>query len=161
MGELVVTTLGRVASPVIRYRTGDIVTPLREPCACGRTLARIVGGVLARTDDMVNVRGVNVYPAAIESVVRQFHEIGEFRSTVSSTGTMRALAIEIELNGDGTGVSAPTSQDASSQRLREALGLTVAVARRRPRRPPALRHEGAPLRHRGIEKGDGSLFSQL
>ena len=61
-GELVVTNLGRTGSPVIRYRTGDIVVRRSEPCACGRTLARLEGGILARTDDMVNIRGVNVYP---------------------------------------------------------------------------------------------------
>ena len=61
-GELVVTNLGRTASPVIRYRTGDIVVRRSEPCACGRTWARLEGGILARADDMVNIRGVNVYP---------------------------------------------------------------------------------------------------
>ena len=70
-GELVVTNLGRTASPVIRYRTGDIVVRRSSPCACGRTWARLEGGILARADDMINVRGVNVYPAGIEAVVRQ------------------------------------------------------------------------------------------
>jgi phenylacetate-CoA ligase len=125
MGELVVTPLGRTASPVLRYRTGDIVTRESAPCPCGRTLARIVGGVLARTDDMVNVRGVNVYPAAIESVVRQFHEIVEFRSIVSTSGALRALSVEIELDG-GAG-RAGDVEARLGQRLREALGLTVAV----------------------------------
>jgi phenylacetate-CoA ligase len=126
MGELVVTTLGRVASPVLRYRTGDIVRFTAAPCACGRTFARIPGGVLARTDDMINVRGVNVYPAAIEAVVRQFHEIDEFRSTVSTLGTMRALSIELELNPAAHEQSADV-ETRLAQRLREALGLTVAL----------------------------------
>jgi phenylacetate-CoA ligase len=124
MGELVVTNLGRTASPVIRYRTADIVVRRAERCCCGRTFSRLEGGILARTDDMVNVRGVNVFPTAVESVVRRFREIGEFRSTVSYQGAMRALSIEIELVG---AADASTISTALSQQLREALGLTVPV----------------------------------
>ena len=79
-GELVVTNLGRTASPAIRYRTGDVVVRRTDPCACGRTFARLDGGILTRSDDMVNVRGVNVYPAAIESVVREFPDVVEFKA---------------------------------------------------------------------------------
>ncbi len=79
---------------------------------------------MARTDDMVNIRGVNVYPTTIESVVREFGEITEFRSTVSRAGALRSLSLEIEM--------APTADAAAttkkvSQLLRDALGLTVAV----------------------------------
>ena len=81
-GELVITNLGRSASPLIRYRTGDIVVRRTDPCACGRTYARLDGGILTRVDDMVNVRGVNVYPTAVESVVRRFAEVTEYRATV-------------------------------------------------------------------------------
>ncbi|MBI2149764.1 MAG: AMP-binding protein, partial [Acidobacteria bacterium] len=95
-GELVVTNLGRTASPLIRYRTGDIVVRRSGPCECGRAWARLDGGILARADDMINIRGVNVYPAAIESAVRQFPEIVEFRSTASRSGAMWELSIEIE-----------------------------------------------------------------
>ncbi|MDE2905544.1 MAG: AMP-binding protein, partial [Acidobacteriota bacterium] len=77
-GELVVTNLGRTASPVIRYRTRDLVVRTRERCACGRTLARLAGGVVARADDMVNVRGVNVYPAAVEAVLRAIEPVVEY-----------------------------------------------------------------------------------
>src|SRR5438046_10415926 len=66
------------------------------PWRGGRTWARLEGGILARVDDMVNIRGINVYPTAIESVVRRFPEIVEFRSTASRNGAMRALAIGIE-----------------------------------------------------------------
>ena len=101
-GELVVTNLGRTASPVIRYRTGDMVVRRSEACVCGRTWARLEGGILARADDMVNIRGVNVYPTSIESVVHGIPEIVEFRSTVSQPGAMRTLSIEIEVHGDGS-----------------------------------------------------------
>ncbi len=124
-GELIVTNLGRTASPVIRYRTGDIVRLRMDPCRCGRTLARTEGGILARADDLVNVRGVNVYPSAIESVVRRFVEIAEYRSTVSRGGSLRSLSIEIELAPDAT--SGPSVANRVGQQLREAIGLTVAV----------------------------------
>jgi phenylacetate-CoA ligase len=133
-GELVVTSLGRGASPVLRYRTRDIVVRRSEPCPCGRTWARLEGGILGRDDDMVNVRGVNVYPAAIEAVLRTFPEVVEFRSTVSRGGGLRALSVEIEpLPGvaDGSALAA-----AVSRRLREALGLSVPVTRVEPQGLP-------------------------
>ena len=124
-GELLLTNLGRTASPVIRYRTGDVVVRRSEPCACGRTFARLEGGIIARTDDMVNIRGVNVYPAAIESVLRGFEEVIEFRSTVSRAGIVRSLAIEVELTPAAPDARLVTTR--ITQRLREALGLTVPI----------------------------------
>jgi len=124
-GELVVTNLGRTACPVIRYRTGDIVVRRSEPCACGRTWARLEGGIVARADDMVNIRGVNVYPSAIEAVVRRFAEIGEFRSTVSRSAALRALTIEIEVAQEADDRAALAAR--VSRQLREALGLSVSV----------------------------------
>lgn len=124
-GELVITNLGRVAHPVIRYRTGDVVVRRREPCACGRTFARLEGGVLARVDDMVNVRGVNVFPAAVESVVREFGEIMEFRAVVRRQESLSSLAVQIEVTP--TGDEAAVCARLTSQ-LRQAFGLTIPVA---------------------------------
>jgi phenylacetate-CoA ligase len=124
-GELVLTNLGRTASPIIRYRTGDIVVRRSEACVCGRTWARLEGGILSRADDMINIRGVNVYPVGIESVVRRFAEVVEFRSTVSAAGAMRSLRVDIEVApgiGDGADVAAKIAYQ-----LREAMGLTVGV----------------------------------
>ena len=125
-GELVVTNLGRTASPVIRYRTGDMVVRRSDTCACGRTWARLDGGILARADDMVNIRGVNVYPTSIESVVRGIPEILEFRSTVSQPGVLRTLTMEIEIDGNGIEDTSAVSSRLVRQ-LRSALGLTVPV----------------------------------
>jgi len=125
-GELVVTNLGRTASPVIRYRTGDMVARRSEACVCGRTWARLEAGILARADDMVNIRGVNVYPTSIESVVRGIPEIVEFRSIVSQPGVLRTLSIEIEIDGDGS-ADAPIVSSKLVRQLRSALGLTVPV----------------------------------
>jgi len=124
-GELVVTNLGRTASPVIRYRTGDIVIRRANGCACGRTWARLEGGILARADDMVAVRGVNVFPGAIEAVVRHFPEVAEFRSTVGWHGAMRSLSVDIEV--DGSGVDRHAIALRVAHEIREGLGLTVPV----------------------------------
>ena len=124
-GELVVTNLGRTANPVIRYRTGDIVARQSSVCPCGRSWARLAGGILARADDMINIRGVNVYPASIESIVRRFPEVAEFRSTVSRAGSLRALTLEIEPISETD--RQPDLAARVSHQLRLALGLTVPV----------------------------------
>ncbi len=129
LGELVITNLGRVGSPVIRYRTGDMVVRRSEPCACGRTWARLEGGIRARADDMINIRGVNVYPVGIEAVVRAFPEVVEFRAIVSTVDAMRTLQLELEL-GPHVGAGSVEAQVVATRvahRLREALGLTVPV----------------------------------
>lgn len=96
-GELVITNLGRAGFPVIRYRTGDLVRLNLSPCACGRTFARFDGGLLGRSDDMVTIRGVNVYPTAIENVIRQFRSVDEFQVTVTTAHEMHQLEVEIEV----------------------------------------------------------------
>lgn len=128
-GELVISNLGRSANPVVRYRTGDLVIRREDPCACGRTWARIAGGVLGRVDDMMNIRGVNVYPVGIEAVVRRVSEVVEFRSVVSSDGALRALRVEVELDPtiDPEAPSAAVVVTRVAHDLRESLGLTVPV----------------------------------
>ncbi len=99
LGELVITNLGRPGFPVIRYRTGDLVRMDVSPCACGRTFARFHGGLLGRSDDMVTIRGVNVYPTAIENVIRQFMTVDEFQITVTTVQQMQHLEVQIEVTG--------------------------------------------------------------
>jgi phenylacetate-CoA ligase len=96
IGELVLTNLGRVGSPLIRYRTGDQVRLVRGRCACGRSFARLQGGILGRVDDMFIVRGNNVFPTAVEAVIRRFAEVAEFRVTVSGHDALAQVTIEIE-----------------------------------------------------------------
>ena len=124
-GELVITNLGRSASPLIRYRTGDVVVRRTDVCACGRTLARLDGGIVSRVDDMVNVRGVNVYPSAVESVVRRFPQVVEYRATVVKLSSLRELSVEIELAPEGDDGSILRAQISAA--LRAALGLTVPI----------------------------------
>lgn len=95
-GELVLTNLGRAGFPVIRYRTGDLVEVDPAPCPCGRTFVRLAGGVIGRADDMVVVRGVNVFPSAVEELVRRHDGIDEYRVTVTRRREMRHLVVEIE-----------------------------------------------------------------
>lgn len=73
-GELVVTSLTKEAFPVIRFRTGDLTRLIDEPCACGRTLRRM-GRVVGRSDDMLVIRGINVFPSQVETVIRQEPEL--------------------------------------------------------------------------------------
>ena len=95
-GELVLTNLGRVGSPVIRYRTGDLVEPRRGVCGCGRGSLVLNGGVLGRVDDMVVVRGVNVFPGAVEGIVRRFPEVEEFRVDVLESEGLAELKVTVE-----------------------------------------------------------------
>jgi phenylacetate-CoA ligase len=100
VGELVVTNLGRVGSPLIRYRTGDQVRLTRGRCACGRCFARLEGGILGRVDEMFIVRGNNVFPTAVEAVLRRFMEIVEFRVSVIENGGLTEVRVEIEPASD-------------------------------------------------------------
>ncbi len=103
VGELVLTTLGRHGSPLLRYRTGDLVRPDPKPCPCGRTFLRLDGGILGRTDDMIHLRGNNVYPSALEEVIRRFPGVAEYRIEVDASETLAALRIEVEPRTPGDG----------------------------------------------------------
>lgn len=96
LGELVITNFGRTGSPVIRYRTGDLVIADPEAHPSGRTWLRLKGGIQGRVDDMLIIRGNNVFPSSIEAIVREFAEIGEFRIVVSRRREMIHVRIEIE-----------------------------------------------------------------
>lgn len=95
LAELVLTNLGRPGSPILRYRTGDLVRPVWEHGQRNQFVL-LEGGVLGRTDDMLIIRGVNVFPSAIEHVLRGFPEIVEFRLTAFREQQLDQLRIEIE-----------------------------------------------------------------
>jgi phenylacetate-CoA ligase len=95
-GELVITNLGRAGMPVLRYRTGDVVEVTTEPCLCGRTFARIRGGVLGRADDMIIVRGVNLYPSAIDDLMRGVPQVAEYEVSIRRVAGMDDLLIRCE-----------------------------------------------------------------
>ena len=104
VGELVLTTLGRTGSPVLRYRTGDLVKPVpqpsAQPCKCGRFELALEGGIVGRADDMVVVRGVNVYPSAVEDIVRSCAGVAEYQVELSHRQTMPELSLQVEPAAD-------------------------------------------------------------
>ena len=114
-GELIITNLGRIGYPVIRYRSGDLVVLNQQKCTCGRSFARFEGGVIGRADDMVVVRGVNIFPSAVENLVRQCESVEEFRITVTTDREMGNLAIELELSKNANPESARKTVDQAIQ----------------------------------------------
>ena len=115
-GELVLTCLGRPGSPLIRYRTGDRVIPTSLD---SNRFLLLKGGVLGREDNMIVIRGVNVFPSALEEILRSFQDVVEYRITASKDGEMDSLTIEVE------------DHAANVARIKEAievgLGLRVQV----------------------------------
>lgn len=95
LSELVLTTLGRAGSPVIRYRTGDLVRPTWTAEGENR-FVRLEGGVLGRVDDMLVIRGVNVFPSSVDQILRSFPEVVEYRVLIRKHQAMDTLAVEIE-----------------------------------------------------------------
>ena len=121
-GELVLTNLGRSCSPLLRYRTGDRVRLASGPCECGRTFARLEGGILGRVDDMLIVRGVNVFPAALEGIVRRFAAVDEFAIEVYRRAEMDEVRLLLEVQ-DGAAHVPIAVQEA----VRVDLGIRVEV----------------------------------
>ena len=125
-GELVLTNLGRHGSPLLRYRTGDLVCAGPAcTCTCGTAELALVGGIIGRTDDMVVIRGINIWPSSIEAVLRRFPAVIEFRTTVDSTKAMADIRIDVEFDAVVTDIEAERRlvEDA----LRAALALRVPV----------------------------------
>ena len=141
-GELVFTTLLKEAMPMLRYRTGDIASVTFEPCSCGRTTARI-RGLRGRRDDMIIVRGVNVYPSNVEHALLSLPEAApHYQLVVERTGAMDELTVQCE--PVGSEVDAGSLRDAVERVLREQLGIRVRVDVLEPGAVP--RSEGKAVR---------------
>jgi phenylacetate-CoA ligase len=141
-GELVFTTLTKEALPVIRYRTGDLGAVTVEPCPCGRTTARLIrlGG---RRDDMMIIRGVNLYPSHIEQILLTVDGVGpHYRLILERPGPMDELTLECEpsaLDGDRSSL-----QQALEKNLKEGTGVRISVSVLEPGSVP--RSEGKAVR---------------
>jgi phenylacetate-CoA ligase len=123
MGERVVTSFGRGFIPVIRYRTRDFVVKVpHDRCPCGRTFDIYDGGIRGRVDDMKLVRGTNVYPRAVEAIIREVPEIDEFQIHLY---TAEGIRDEIEILVELPGVPA---DDPESERILSALSTALAEA---------------------------------
>ena len=116
-GELVVTTLDKWAFPLIRYRIGDLTILNNEPCECGRTHPRIMR-ILGRTDDMIIVRGINVFPSQVESVLMKIPEIGDnYMIIVDRKGPLDVMTVKVEV-----------TESAFSDKIADLMSLSKAVS---------------------------------
>ena len=106
---------------MIRYRTGDAVVYQHEACACGNQFLFLPGGLVGRTDDMVVIRGVNIYPSSIEAIIREFDSIKEFRIVYYTEHEMNQVKIQMEGPEEVVPILASL--------LRKRLGLRIEVER--------------------------------
>ena len=154
VGELVITTLTKEALPVIRYRTGDLVSLNPDPCRCDRTHVRM-GPVMGRTDDMLIIRGVNVFPSQVEAALLGVDGLSpHYQLVVTRERTLDNLEVKVEVDDaftrglDGSfSESHPRSvalANMCSQKLRSALGIITKVTLAPPGSLP--RSEGGKLR---------------
>ncbi len=160
-GELVFTSLTKEALPILRYRTGDLSALALEPCRCGRTLARMAR-VKGRTDDMLVIRGVNVYPSQIEAVLLALPELApHYQLVVDRSGALPRLEVHVEvaegLAREWGGVSPERPEVARlcaqvAERLRASLAITTEVTVVAPKTVP--RSEGKAVRV--VEKSPSS-----
>jgi phenylacetate-CoA ligase len=140
-GELVFTTLTKEALPLIRYRTGDIGRLVKEPCACGRTTARIAG-LRGRLDDMLIVRGVNLHPSQIEHLLLGIDGVApHYQLVLERSGPLDELTLECEPTSGG---EPARLRDRIERRLREHTGLRITVSVLAPGTVP--RSEGKAVR---------------
>ncbi|MDZ4405873.1 AMP-binding protein [Prosthecobacter sp.] len=139
-GELILSTLDRTACPLLRYRTGDWV---KKKTHRGRLI--LDGGILSRVDDMVVVRGVNIYPSAIEAVVRQFPEVIEFMVEQRKVEAMDEIELLVEVDGN---VAKPMLKRIEAK-LRDTFSLRIPVQLAEPNSLP--RHEFKARRWRLVE----------
>jgi phenylacetate-CoA ligase len=121
-GELVFTTLTKEAMPLLRYRTGDIASLNREPCVCGRTLARM-SAVRGRRDDMLIVRGVNLYPSQIEHALLSVEGVApHYQLVVERPGSLDEITVCCEPTGDPSGL-----EQRVQAAIRNSIGVSVRV----------------------------------
>ena len=129
-GELVFTTITKEAFPVIRYRTRDLSVLHPEPCRCGRTIVRM-GRIQGRSDDMLIIRGVNVFPSQIESVIIEAgHFEPHYQLVVDRTGNMDQLTVRVEVNEamfSDEIRNLQTVERELERTIRETLGVTTRV----------------------------------
>lgn len=148
VGELLITNLGRLGSPLIRYRTRDLVKASTEVDPSGRQLTWLSGGILGRSDDMVTVRGNNVFPSSVEAVLREIDAVAEFRIDVKTVRSMHELCITVEPT---TAESADGLQELVKDSLRKRLGFACEVLLAEPGGLPRFELKGRRF-HRETEE---------
>ncbi|HEY7460148.1 MAG TPA: phenylacetate--CoA ligase [Xanthobacteraceae bacterium] len=149
-GELVITTLTKEALPMIRYRTRDITRLSDEPCACGRTHLRIMR-VTGRNDDMLIIRGVNVYPSQVEAVLIGFPGLApHYQIVLTREGALDAMTVDVELAPDApvTDVARLRKAEEVKHHIKSLIGVTCSVAVKAPGEVP--RSQGKAVRVRDL-----------
>jgi phenylacetate-CoA ligase len=154
-GELVITTLTKQALPMIRYRTRDITRLDPTPCACGRSHVRIMR-VTGRDDDMLIIRGVNLYPSQLEAVLLGFPGLApHYQIVLTREGVLDAITVEVELAPGVPADDAARARKAQevAAHVKSMIGVTCAVAVKSPGEVP--RSEGKAVRVRDLRKERG------
>jgi phenylacetate-CoA ligase len=147
-GELVITTLTKEALPMLRYRTRDITRVTRAPCPCGRTHLRILR-ITGRTDDMLIIRGVNVYPSQVEAVlIGTLHIAPHYQLVVERRGSLDHMSIEVEARrGVDPDNFAAIARDVAHH-IKSLIGITTDVIVKNPDEIP--RSQGKAVRVRDL-----------
>ncbi|MCL5961684.1 MAG: AMP-binding protein [Chloroflexi bacterium] len=131
-GERVMTSFGRGIMPVLRFRTGDLVERVPSSnCTCGRTFDIYKGGILGRTDDMKVIRGTNVFPSAVENIIREYKEISEFQIVLTKEGYSDEITVQIETRpevGDNRLAFLPYEVGNDLAEAHEGLRFNVVIA---------------------------------
>jgi phenylacetate-CoA ligase len=151
-GELVITTLSNYAMPLVRYRTRDITWLNHEPCACGRTHVRIMR-VTGRDDDMLIIRGVNVYPSQVESVLVDLPGLApHYQIVLTRDGALDAMTVEVEVAPDAPSADEFRNRKAAEVRhhLKSLVGVTCNVIVKAPGEVP--RSQGKAVRVRDLRQ---------
>lgn len=126
-GELVFTTLKREATPLLRYRTRDLTSVIPDACSCGRTHRRI-SRIKGRTDDMLIINGVNIFPSQVEEVIMKLPEIGtNYRIVVEKTGALDKLTVQTEVGAD---IFSDDTRDLNAirQRIKDHLKASISIS---------------------------------
>lgn len=127
-GELVITTLNKWAIPLIRYRIGDLTVIDSEPCPCGRTHPRLMR-ILGRTDDMIVIRGINVFPSQVESVLMTIPEVGDhYQIIVDRKGPLDIMKVMVEVTETGFSDKIADLMSLSKRISKELKGVLNVVA---------------------------------
>ncbi|GLT20575.1 coenzyme F390 synthetase [Zoogloea oryzae] len=146
-GELVLTTLKKTARPMIRFRTGDIVSFTSAPCACGRTSIRLQG-IHGRLDDMLIIKGVNVFPSDVEAIARRDHDLtGEYRLIVERENHLDRLTVEVERSAATTATDAELA-GRFAHHLKAVTGVSAVVNILPPDTLPRATHKAKRVEDR-------------
>lgn len=146
-GELVLTTLKKSARPMVRFRTGDIVSFTAEPCGCGRTSIRLQG-VHGRLDDMLIIKGANLFPSDVEAIARRDHDLtGEYRLIIERENHLDHLTVELERSTGFAGSEAELAQRFVRQ-LKSITGVSASVTILAPDTLPRATHKAKRVEDR-------------